>query len=456
MTDSLDTLRADIDDITTQMIRLLKRRDDIAVQIGAIKRQSGLSISNEVREFTLRQRVLEEAESINLNQDMAARFLNHLISEAIYTENNTTPTHLAIFKKAKELELEGKNIIHMELGEPDFAPPPISGNALLEGFNKGHTRYGLPTGMLALRRAIADRTSQRYNIYVQPDDVIITPGARFGVFAAITALLHPGDEIIIPEPTWPAYKEAAIHCSAKPHIIHTTLEDGWEPSIQDIKNITTPQTKMIVLCYPSNPTGKILPPDILDDIIQHARDNDIYILSDEIYSEYSNVPVKSILEYEYEKSIVTQSFSKSHAMMGFRIGYCVAHPDIICSMSRVTALCLTSVPGVIQYAALKSLNYDTTHNVQTIQSRLDTMCRMAGEASLKFMKPDGAMYIFGRADEIQGVDLVERCLERGLALAPGVGFGHYPEFVRISAGTDKITDGMNILCNTLKEYRWRR
>lgn len=456
MTDSLDALRADVDDITIKMLRLLKRRDDITVQIGAIKRQMGLPISNEAREFALRQHVLEEAQSIDLDQDMAARFLNHLISEAVYLESDTSPTHLAIFKKAKELELMGRDIIHMEVGEPDFAPPPISGNALLEGFQRGHTKYGLPTGMPWFREAIADHTSKRYNISVQPSHIITTPGARFGVFAAITSLLRPGDEIIIPEPTWPAYKEIANHCGVKPHIIHTTLEEGWEPSIQNMRDITTPQTKMIVLCYPSNPTGKVLSPDTLDAIVRHARESDIYILSDEIYNEYCNVPTKSILQYQYEKSIVTQSFSKSHAMMGFRIGYCVAHPDIISKMSQVAALCLTNVPGIIQYAALKSLNYDTTHNVQTIRGRLDTMCEMASEANLEFVKPDGAMYVFGRAPGIQGVDLVERCLDRGLALAPGVGFGHYPEFVRISAGTSRITDGMNILCNVLEEYRWRR
>lgn len=456
MTDSLDTLREKIDDITLQMIHLLKRRSDITGQIGDIKRQRGLSISNGTREFALRQLILDEAKSINLSQDIAARFLNHLISEAVYMESSPTPTHLLIFKKAKELEQNGRDIIHMEVGEPDFAPPPIAGDALVEGFKEGHTRYGLPTGMPALRQAIAYHTSQRYDTSIQSDEVIITPGARFAVFAAINALLQPGDEIIIPEPTWPAYKEAAIHCGAKPHIIHTTLEDRWELDIQDIKKITTPQTKMIVLCYPSNPTGKVLSPSVINQIVQHARENDMYILSDEIYSEYSSIPSKSILEYGYKKSIVTQSFSKSHAMMGFRIGYGVAHPDIIHSMSRIAALCLTNVPDFIQYAALKSLNYDTAHNVQTIQRRLDTMCKMASEVNLEFMRPDGAMYIFGRADGIQGIDLVERCLDRGLALAPGVGFGHYPEFVRISAGTDRVTDGMNILCDVLKEDRWRR
>lgn len=456
MTDSLDVLRADIDDITVQMINLLKRRDDISVQIGDIKRQRGLPISNETREFALRQKVLEEAKSIDLDQDMAARFLNHLISEAVYMENGTAPTHLAIFKRAKELEQQGQDIIHMEVGEPDFAPPPVSGHALLEGFKMGHTRYGLPTGMPALQEAVADFTSQRYRVSIQPHNVMITPGARFGVFAAINSLLRPGDEIIVPEPTWPAYKEAAIYSGVKPHIIRTTLEEGWEPSMQEIKNITTPQTRMIVLCYPSNPTGKVLSADILDEIVQHAMKNNIYILSDEIYGEYCSIRAKSMLEYEYNKSIVTQSFSKSHAMMGFRIGYSIAHPDIINRMSRISALCLTNVPGVIQYAALKSLNYNTTHNVKTIQERLDMICDMAGKAGLEFVKPDGAMYLFGRAEGIQGMELVELCLKRGLALAPGVGFGHYPEFVRISAGTSRVADGMNILYNILEEYRWKR
>ena len=456
MTDPLDSLRDDMDRVTIQMIRLLKERADISLRIGAIKGEKGLSASSDAREFVLRDRVLREAESLNLDSDVAARFLNHLTNESTNMQNGHTPTHLAIFKKAKELEQSGKDMIHMEVGQPDFAPPPRAGHALLEGFNKGYTKYDLSAGMPSLRKGIAEYASQRHTIHTSENNVIVTPGARFAVFAAITSLLKPGDEIIIPEPTWPAYKEAAIYCGAKPRTIHTTLEQNWDITIQDIQDMTTPQTKMIVLCYPSNPTGKMLSPDIMDQIMRYAKENDMYVLSDEIYAEYAKSKPKSVLEYEYDKGIVTQSFSKSHAMMGFRIGYAISSADIINKMSRVAALCLTNVPGVIQYAALKTLNHDTTRNTQTMRKRLNTMCDIAEDAGLEFMRPDGAMYVFGRAKGILGLDLVDKCLDRGLALAPGVGFGHYPEFVRISAGTDRITDGMNILCNVLREYEWKK
>ena len=212
---------------------------------------------------------------------------------------------------------------------------------------------------------------------------------------------------------------------------------------------------MIVLNYPNNPTGKILPEKLQDDIVDLARKNNLYVLSDEIYSQYVKSSWKSILRYSYEKSIVTQSFSKSHAMTGFRIGYGIADTEIIEKMVKLQALCLTNVSEPIQYVAMKALEANTSNNTNTIQNRLDVLVQKAKEMGLDFVIPDGAMYLFARVnqDGFDGVQFANSTLEKGLAVAPGEGFGNYKNFIRISACQDEkiLIDGMNILSHIMSE-----
>ncbi|MBI1657416.1 MAG: aminotransferase class I/II-fold pyridoxal phosphate-dependent enzyme [Thaumarchaeota archaeon] len=450
-------LRQRMDEITLAMMRLLRERIDTSTRIGELKRLHNIPIIDEAREDEIRKMAMETADREGIARDVAARFVNRLLNKSAALQSEDSPTHLAIFARAKAMEQEGHSIIHMEVGEPDFEPPQAAGRALLEGFRAGHTKYGLPAGDARLRDALAEDIHRRYGVTSSAEGIMVTPGARFAVFAGITTLLYPGDEIMLIEPAWPAYREAAIYHGVKPRIIHTTLEGGWEPSMEDLERAVAPQTKMIVLSYPSNPTGKILPRRLLDNIMDFAARHDLYVLSDEIYRDYTmRGNYRSVLEYSYPKSIVTQSFSKSHALMGFRIGYAAAAPDTIRRMTAASALCLTGVAGVIQYAALKSLRYDTTPNVEIMRERLGIISKGARQAGLEFAEPDGAMYVFARVPGADGMDVVERCLERGLALAPGSGFGHYPEFVRISAGTGQVESGMNILYDTMREHAWKR
>src|SRR3989337_1380467 len=170
---------------------------------------------------------------------------------------------------------------------------------------------------------------------------------------------------------------------------------------------------MIVLNYPNNPTGKILPKKIQDQILEIVKKHNLYVLSDEIYAQYSYGDWKSVLKYNYKKSIVTQSFSKSHAMTGFRIGYAIANPEIIEKMAKLQAICLTNVSEPIQYVALRALEADTTNNSNIVKSRLDIVIQKANEIKLDFIKPDGAMYLFARVkkDGFDGVEFANYFLE---------------------------------------------
>ena len=214
---------------------------------------------------------------------------------------------------------------------------------------------------------------------------------------------------------------------------------------------------MIVLNYPNNPTGKILPKKLLDSIMQTAKEHDLYVLSDEIYEYYfkdGDQPSSNIWEYRYKKSIITRSFSKSYAMTGYRIGYTIADPSIIDKMSKLQALSLTNVSEPIQYVALQALKSDTSENTEIIKSRLETLVKIAKDIGLEFIEPDGAMYLFAKTKykNFDATKFSEKLLEHGVAIAPGEGFGDYKEFFRITAIDEtKLKEGMTILDTVLKE-----
>ena len=436
-----------------EMIKLLKTRTEIAKEIGEVKKTIGKGITDESRENNLRKKIISLCNEIGLEETIATKFLNFLLNESVKVQSTNKQTHLSIFLKAKSLEQEGKKIIHMEVGEPDFLPPQIVKDALNEVFDKGFLKYGQAKGMPPFRKALAEYATKKFNQNISEENIIVSPGARFSIFTAITTLLNPGDEMIVIEPAWPAYKDCALNAGIKIRTINTTFENKWEPSLEEIKSTINANTKMIVLNYPNNPTGKILPEKLQDDIIQIAKENNLFVLSDEIYSEYAKSNWKSVLSYNYDKSIVTQSFSKSHAMTGFRIGYAIADPAIIEKLAKLEALCLTNVSEPIQYIAMKALEADTSNNSNTVQNRLELLVEKAQEIGLEFVIPDGAMYLFARVnqDGFDGVKFANSTLEKGLAIAPGEGFGNYQNFIRISACQDEKTliEGMNILSNIM-------
>jgi len=453
--------RKKIEEITLEMIKLLKTRTDIAKQIGDAKASLGMTVTDEEREDTLRKQVTKLSKEINLDQSTALKFLNLLLNESVKVQSDNKQTHLSVFLKAKALEEEGKKIIHLEVGEPDFKPPKEVKTALEEVYDKGYGKYGSPKGITELRHVLAmecagwnEPQDTARLIPIHTDNIMICPGARFAVYLAITTLLNPGDEIVVIEPSWPAYKDCALNAGIKVRTIKTTLETKWEPSIEQINNTINQNTKMIILNSPNNPTGKVLPKKLLDDIIQTAKDHDLYVLSDEIYSEYANNDWQSVLIYNYEKSIVTKSFSKSHAMTGYRIGYAIAEPSIIDKMSKLQALSLTNVSEPIQYVALQALYADTSKNTEIIKSRLEVLVKIAKDIGLEFIEPDGAMYLFAKTKykDFDATKFSEKLLEHGVAIAPGEGFGDYKEFFRITAIDEtKLKEGMTILDTVLKE-----
>ena len=418
-------------------MRKVQRRNELSKQIGAIKNKLKINVKDEKVEQDIRSSISNLSNEIGIDPDFAGRLLNILLAESLRLQLNEQPdptqfeSHLAVFMKAKKLEASGKKIIHMEVGEPDYPPPENVRKALSSVFEAKQYHYSETKGLTKLRTSIAKKTGN----HVTTDKVIVTPGGRFAVFAAIASLLTAGDELICIEPAWPAYRESAAFVGSTTNILKTTLEEEWNPDIKKLENLINGNTKMIALNYPNNPTGKILNKNIMKKIVSLAKDYRIYVLSDEVYRDYIFNEFTSILEYGYEKSIIICSFSKGHAMTGFRVGYAIAEENIIDKIAKVQATALTSVAEPMQYAALAAIEDSPAENAKRIERRLDIISNKLREMSLRFVKPDGAMYVYPKlGDGKRDVELVQKAHDLGVAVAPGSGFGDcYTQFIRISA-----------------------
>lgn len=452
--EELETLRRQVRNVTSEIMRNVHQRMELARQIGEVKGRLGIDVKDEKVEQDIRAMVLGLAGEIGMSNEFALRLLNILLAESELVQAQKQPqkaakqTHLGIFMRAKQLEASGKKIIHMEVGEPDYPPPDAAGNSLAESFKLKQYHYTDTRGIPKLRDAIAKKEG------VTEDRVIVTPGGRFAVFSAIASLVKAGQELIAIEPAWPAYKECADFIGAKIQILKTTLEDKWTPDTRQLEEMINPSTKMLVLNYPNNPTGKVLDNRTMEKIVSIAKDNDLYLLSDEVYADYAFKKFQSIAEYSYDKGILVSSFSKRYAMTGFRVGYSIASKDVISKMAKVQAVGITSVAEPVQQAALAALGEDPSENIATMKGRLDFMSVKLKEMSLRFAEPDGAMYAYPELPSGEDMPLVERMLERGVAIAPGSGFGDsYKKFVRISAcqPEEVLEKGLDIMASVIKE-----
>jgi aspartate aminotransferase len=439
----LDSLRKEVMNVTLEIVSLVGRRNALAKQIVKEKTRAGASLVNLTVERNLRRVVVEHCNEIGIEPDIGQRVVNLLIAESIRVQQRSLEPQIAIsahdiFVRAKNMEQAGRDVIHLEIGEPDFGPPEAVKKAITSAVSLGYTRYTQAAGIPALRQKIATQMGQRYQREVSPEEVVVTVSGRYALFLGIAALTQPGEECIIIDPSFPAYSNCVREVGGRPIHISTEMKNGWALDVDTVQDHINPSTRLLILSSPSNPTGKVLEESVFRELVTLAGENDIYIISDEVYSDFSYTPHTSVLQYPESQQITVKSFSKLYGMTGFRLGYAITDSDTVKKMARIQLLHLTSASEFIQYAGLAALDSveDANRNVSTIERRLKTASKLLARLPLSFTHPDGGFYIFLRmkTDALNGREIADRLLsECEVCVMPGIVYGRqYDPFFRIS------------------------
>ncbi|MEM2237602.1 MAG: aminotransferase class I/II-fold pyridoxal phosphate-dependent enzyme [Candidatus Caldarchaeum sp.] len=456
----LERLRSEARQLAVEIVRMLAARRDVVSRIAEIKRSAKLDTEQPDVEAAVRQAMLDEAVKHGIPAETVNRLATVILSDSVEMQSKPSRqlTHMDILRKAVEMQRNGREVLRLEVGEPDFGAPQQVREAVAKAVADGFARYVDSRGIPELRAALAKHIRERYGYEAKPDNLLVTPGGRFAIYLTMKTLLSEGDEIIIIDPSWPMYRQCASFVGARAVAVRTWLEDGWTPAPDMVEERISKSTKAILLNYPNNPTGKMLDRKTFSKIVDVAGDNNLTVVSDEVYADYTRGNHVSVLEEEAEKFVLIQSFSKSFGMTGYRVGYIVADENIISKMASVLGLVITCVPEFVQHGALKALSLKDAPRLYAdiMMRRMDAAVRELEKIGASFYRPDGGMYVFPRVNTggADGMKLAFDLLEsKGVAVAPGSIFGGYDEFIRISLGAseESIIKGIRLLGEFLAE-----
>ena len=353
-------------------------------------------------------------------------------------ESLGTETAFEVLAKAKALEKQGKNVVHLEIGEPDFDTPKNIKDAAAKALNAGYTHYTPSAGMPELRQAVAEYVSKTRNLQVTADEVVVTPGAKPIMFYSVLALVNPGDEVLYPNPGFPIYESLINFVGAKPVPVPLMEENDFGLDPEFIKDNITDKTKLIIINSPENPTGGVLSKEDLGLIADCVSDrDDVFVLADEIYSRiiYEGKH-ESITQFPdmKDKTILLDGFSKTYAMTGWRLGYGVMQKDLaqkcaqLMTNSNSCTCAFTQLAGV---EALRGPQTEPEKMVAEFKKRREVIVSgLNGIKGITCKKPRGAFYVFPNTKGT-GMDcrkLGDHLLyNAGVAVLPGTSFGKYGE-----------------------------
>jgi aspartate aminotransferase len=354
---------------------------------------------------------------------------------------------LAVFSRAKELEKQGRSIIHLELGEPDFHPAAPVVDAVRAAVAEGRDRYVSPRGVPALREAIASYLKRTRHLNVAAEEVLVAPGCKMALALSMMALIEPGDEILYPDPSFPIYPSFTRGLGGKAVPFYLEEKNEFQPDVAEIASKITPRSKALIFNSPNNPTGTVFSEDTLKQIASLAVKHDLWVIADEIYARILfNGEYKSIYAMPgmKDRTIIIDGFSKSFAMTGWRLGYAVAPKEFIDALDLLVLNTFTCTAEFSQVAAIEALN-DSTNAVDAMvleyRKRRDLFVNKLNRIpGFRCLSPDGAFYAWVNiedtglpAEEVQRV-LLE---EAGVAGIAGAAFGpagkNYLRFSLVSA-----------------------
>jgi aspartate aminotransferase len=350
---------------------------------------------------------------------------------------------LTVFARANQLEAQGKSIIHLELGEPDFHPAPSVIEAANRALAEGKDRYCNVAGVPALREEIAAYLQRTRNINVSAADVVVAPGCKIALFCAMFALLEPGDEVLYPDPGFPGYPSITRGLGSVPVPFELSPRNKLQPDLGEVAAKITPRTRMLLANSPGNPTGTVYTDEVQRGLAELAVKHDLWVLSDEIYARivYGGEYL-SMLRYPgmRERTLIIDGFSKSFAMTGWRLGYAVAPPEVAEALAMMAINTYTCVAEFTQYAAIEALRDRegaTPKMVAEFSRRKEQFVRDLNEVpGFRCRAPEGAFYAWAdiRGTGASAEEVCRVLLEdAGVAAIPGAAFGTAgKDFVRFS------------------------
>jgi aspartate aminotransferase len=372
-----------------------------------------------------------------------------------------TETAFEVLNRARELERQGKDIIHLEIGEPDFDTPENIIQSAIGALNAGWTHYGPSAGLPDLRKAIADEVSHSRGVRVQPEEVVVVPGGKPIIFFSILALVDEGDEVIYPNPGFPIYESMINYVGGRGVPIRLREDRDFRPDVNELEKLITERTRLIIINSPHNPTGGVLNKRDIEQIAHAIGGRNIFVLSDEIYSRliFDGTHHSIVAEPGFkERTILLDGFSKSYAMTGWRMGYGVMRPDLAWQVARLMTNSNSCTASFSQVAGIEALRGDQSsvdHMREEFQRRRDMF--VAGLNQTKGFScrmPKGAFYVFPNitATGWKSKPLADALLEEsGVACLSGTSFGEFGEgYLRFS-----IANSMENLSKALERIeRW--
>lgn len=348
-----------------------------------------------------------------------------------------------IAEACKEYEDGERSLINLTIGEPDLPQPKIIIDETIGYMKDTKLGYSQLGGTIELREEIGKYYKEKYDLIVEPDEIIITVGSTEGLSTAIKTIIMPGDEVLTPLPVYPGYEPLITLAGAK-LIKMDTSNDDFELTVDILKKYITPKTKAIIVNYPSNPSGVTISKKNRDEILKFVKENHLYIISDEVYSEIIfEGEHNSFLKDGYRENVILiNGFSKSHSLTGWRIGYIISSKKMRGYLIRVHQYAVTSASVISQKGALIALKEckDISSQVEIYKKRAESVYKKLKEKKISVIKPKGAIYIFVSLDgitDLDSLDFAKRLLEEErVAVVPGIAFG-MDNYIRISLVKDE-------------------
>ncbi len=373
-----------------------------------------------------------------------------------------TETAFEVLARARQLEAQGKHIIHLEIGEPDFDTPEFIVDEAINALRRGRTHYSPAAGIRELRQVIAEDVARTRGVAVHPENVVVTPGAKPIMFFALLALIDPDDEVIYPNPGFPIYESVIEFSGAKAVALPLKEEKGFRFDIADLEALITDRTRLLVLNSPANPTGGVMTHDDIKAVAEIARKRNLLILSDEIYKDilYDGKHASILSEPGMlERTILLDGFSKTYAMTGWRLGYGVMPEPLAQHVARLminSNSCTSTFTQDAGIAALQGSRTEVKGFIAEFRKRRDLMVAGLNKINgVSCITPHGAFYCFPNVKKVPmpGKQLAERLLnEAGVAVLSGTAFGKYGDgYLRLSYANsvENIQTGLERIAKTI-------